>query len=1066
MVQLPLTYPELFLAKKITPPRGVLFHGPPGTGKTLMARALAASCSTETRKVTFYMRKGADCLSKWVGEAERQLRLLFEEAKNNQPSIIFFDEIDGKTSLIHFIQYEVNSSSKQDQIHASIVSTMLALMDGMDGRGQVVVIGATNRPDAVDPALRRPGRFDREFYFPLPSVDARKSILDIHTRGWSPALPEALKEGLALQTKGYGGADLRSLCTEAALNAVQRTYPQIYMTSDKLALDPTSIHVTARDFMLAMKKVVPSSQRSSSSGTDPLPPFVEPLLIGPLEQLKKCMEGILPERKRLTVLEEAMYEDDQDSDGGFSRENMMQDFDQARVFRPRMLIHGASGMGQQYLAAALLNYFEKLHVQAFDLATLVGDSARSVETAIVQLFVEVKRHKPSIVFIPDVDTWYSSIGQQGLITFKSLLRSIPANDPVLVLGVTNSDLEDLDPTLLHDLFGFSKRDRFRIPMPNEEARRKYFDRLISYIQKAPTEFPPDPSTRRKRELPVLPVVPPPPPRAMTKEERKAQEAKDKQIKNWLKMRLFYAIDTVRSKLRRFKKPILEYEVIKHLFEEPEAISDLTAQGPAANYQLLLPKDIHSPPKVIDTTTGKSFYNMDMDVIEERVSNGYYCSAKQFLRDVEYIRDDWMELGHKEHRMKANELLTHLEVIATDIEGMDQAMAAQCAELWARERKKMEERAEKAERQKRAEGEARLEAEKTRASLDRQSLPAEHQIQDGSDKPQEKQTTPTHTAGNGGDVGITVSASAVISTTFPPSNGVGGYSHISSSMEVQASQVSQNDDLTNTGTGASSRQGSPAALHSPPSQHTQSSEHASAFQTAISSIPANPSQPLAAATAADGIPQMTSQPGAALGVTPVTGFSAIMNYASTTTSGKRTSDGTAGLNSQPFSNPYSNSNGTPRPMNPPLFHNFGGISTGDSQLPDTQGTPLLLLSIISSDSAPSQTSTAPHSQPSSQPHLHNPPHPAPPFFALPPLQTTKTCDPALLANLHNRLVTETGRYTVEQLEQVSSACMSKVWEMRVCWNRNEIIREVGEVFEEVDSDVREGGGVGDGSFGSA
>jgi len=428
---------------------------------------------------------------------------------------------------------------------------------------------------------------------------------------------------------------------------------------------------------------------------------------------------------------------------------------------------------------------------------------------------------------------------------------------------------------------------------------------------------------------------------MTKEERKAQEAKDKQIKNWLKMRLFYAIDTVRSKLRRFKKPILEYEVIKHLFEEPEAAPELATQGPASNYQLLLPKDIHSPPKVIDTATGKSFYNMDMDVIEERVSNGYYCSAKQFLRDVEYIRDDWMELGNKEHRMKANELLTHLEVIATDIEGMDQPMATQCAELWSRERKKMEERAGKAERQKRAEGEARLEAEKTRASLDRQSPSVERRIQGGSDKSQERQATPTETAGNVRDISVNVTASAVISTAYPPSNGVGGYSHISSSMEVQASQISQNDDLTNNGTGASSRQGSPAALHSPPVQHTQSSEHASAFQTAISSIPANFSQSLAAA--ADGIPQMTSQPGAAVGVTPVTDISAIMNYASTTTSGKRTSDGTAGLNSQPFSNPYSNSNGTPRPMNPPLFRDFGAVSTGDSQLPDTQGSYTLPLS---------------------------------------------------------------------------------------------------------------------------
>lgn len=159
------------------------------------------------------MRKGADCLSKWVGEAERQLRLLFEEARNSQPSIIFFDEIDGLAPV---------RSSKQDQIHASIVSTLLALMDGMDGRGQVVVIGATNRPDAVDSALRRPGRFDREFYFGLPGLDARDKILSIMTRkweGWGGSEEDQTEEkqrevkervrGLAKLTKGYGGADLR-----------------------------------------------------------------------------------------------------------------------------------------------------------------------------------------------------------------------------------------------------------------------------------------------------------------------------------------------------------------------------------------------------------------------------------------------------------------------------------------------------------------------------------------------------------------------------------------------------------------------------------------------------------------------------------------------------------------------------------------------------------------------------------------------------------------------------------------------------------------------------------------
>ena len=155
------------------------------------------------RSPAFFMRKGADVLSKWVGEAERQLRLLFEEARNCQPSIIFFDEIDGLAPV---------RSSKQDQIHASIVSTLLALMDGMDGRGQVVVIGATNRPDAVDPALRRPGRFDREFYFPLPGLEARQKILGIMTMKWDGWDGERSAEnvaGLAKMTKGYGGADLR-----------------------------------------------------------------------------------------------------------------------------------------------------------------------------------------------------------------------------------------------------------------------------------------------------------------------------------------------------------------------------------------------------------------------------------------------------------------------------------------------------------------------------------------------------------------------------------------------------------------------------------------------------------------------------------------------------------------------------------------------------------------------------------------------------------------------------------------------------------------------------------------
>jgi ATPase family AAA domain-containing protein 2 len=362
MVTLPLLYPELFLRFKVTPPRGVLFHGPPGTGKTLLARALANSVGVGGRKITFYMRKGADALSKWVGEAEKQLRLLFEEARRTQPSIIFFDEIDGLAPV---------RSSKQEQIHASIVSTLLALMDGMDGRGQVIVIGATNRPDNIDPALRRPGRFDREFYFPLPDLEGRQSILDIHTKDWG--LSSEFKKTLAENTKGYGGADLRALCTEAALNAIQRTYPQIYSAKDKLVVDPMRIDIHAADFMISMKRMVPSSERSASSGAAPLPKSVEPLLRRQFAAIIEILEETLPRRKKVTALEEAMFEVSEDDDQGFGRENMNQEFERLRIFRPRLLIGGAPGMGHGYITGAVLHHLEGVHVQNFDLPSLLAD---------------------------------------------------------------------------------------------------------------------------------------------------------------------------------------------------------------------------------------------------------------------------------------------------------------------------------------------------------------------------------------------------------------------------------------------------------------------------------------------------------------------------------------------------------------------------------------------------------------------------------------------------------------------------------------------------------------------
>lgn len=200
---------------------------------------------------------------------------------------------------------------------------MLALMDGMDGRGQVIVIGATNRPDTVDSALRRPGRFDREFYFPLPDVKARRAIIDIHTAGWEPPLKLEFKDQLASLTNGYGGADLRALCTEAALNAVQGTYPQIYQSTDKLLIDPKTIKVLAKDFMISVNKMIPSSQRATASNAAPLDSRVEPLLRDALKAVSERLDEVLPQIRKLSALEEAEY-DDRDDVAGFERELMQQ----------------------------------------------------------------------------------------------------------------------------------------------------------------------------------------------------------------------------------------------------------------------------------------------------------------------------------------------------------------------------------------------------------------------------------------------------------------------------------------------------------------------------------------------------------------------------------------------------------------------------------------------------------------------------------------------------------------------------------------------------------------------
>ena len=577
---------------------------------------------------------------------------------------------------------------------------------------------------------------------------------------------------------------------------------------------------------------------------------------------------------------------------------------------------------------------------------------------------------------------------------------------------------------------------------------------MSHIRKSPDDFPPDPATRKKRELEVLPVVAPPPPRPPTKAERKAQDMKDRQIKNWLKMRLANLMELVKTKYRRFKKPALEYDQIKHLLE-PSGDNDLVTPDipqPGAEshrFQLVQPDDIHAPPKFLDTLTHKTYYNIDVEVIEERFSNGHYCTPKQFLQDLEYIKEDTITVGDKDRKMKVNEMLTFAEIFIADVE-MDTTFLVLCDELYQREKQKLEELAEKIERKKKAaEGTTEAEADKEAESVDRQE-------RESPSKQVEREST----------------------------------------APVAAGSVSTSNGVKEPGASPGEQPRAAIGAHSPPSngRQTQSSEHPSAFQTPFSRLQSNYSlesagRPGGATSGESQVPQMTSQHGASLGVTPVGNLSGVLNYASTTTSGKRTSDGT-GVNSQPFSNPYSNSNGTSslqsRLMNPPAF-NWGAISTGDSQLPDTQGMSspaeytmdsnrFPVVPSSSEGSGHQSSQSLPPSQPLqyySQPSQGSQPFPLPPppphiersygpFFQLLPNVPSKILDEELLGAIQHRLCEETSGYSVEQLEQVNSAMMARVWQMRTNWNRTEVAKAVIEVFEEVESEVREIQGVMDAS----
>ncbi|KAK9862443.1 hypothetical protein WJX84_000192, partial [Apatococcus fuscideae] len=470
MVFLPLVYPELFERFHIQPPRGVLFYGPPGTGKTLVARALAASASQAGRKAR---------------------------------------------------------SSKTDQLHNSIVSTLLALMDGLDHRGQIVIIGATNRIDSLDPALRRPGRFDRELAFPLPNQTARSTILSIHTRLWSDQLSQDVLEELAAKTVGYCGADLKGLCTEASMRALRRAYPQIYDSNDKLLVDASSVHVERRDFMAAFAAITPASHRSAATHARPLPKLVEPLLKQNLASILQHLEGSFPPAAACQVQSQGegrtdtlqagrqhgcqlMLLDSDEEDVAGQERSMLALAEQQQ--QPRVLLCGPVGAGQAYLGPALLHALEGLPVHALGLPSLLADAnSRSPEEALVHAFMEACRGAPSILYLPHLQAWWETAHAALRATLWMLLAGLAPDLPLLLLTTADVGLQDMDPEALQLFQNSTGAVAQELEPPDAKERRAFFAEICAALAAKPVP-------RQKR------AAKPPPPQLPRAPEAVAAEA--------------------------------------------------------------------------------------------------------------------------------------------------------------------------------------------------------------------------------------------------------------------------------------------------------------------------------------------------------------------------------------------------------------------------------------------------------------------------------------------------------------------------------------------------------------
>ncbi|MSV26216.1 MAG: AAA family ATPase [Nitrosarchaeum sp.] len=411
IVELPLKHPELFVRLGVEPHSGILLYGPPGCGKTLIAKVLASESEAHMFSIS-----GPEIMNKYYGETESKLREIFKEAKDNSPSIIFIDEIDAIAP---------KREEAYGDVEKRVVAQLLSLMDGLNDRGNVIVLGATNRPESIDPALRRPGRFDREFEISVPNEEGRLEILIIHTRGMPLASDVDLKD-MVSELHGYTGADIKSLCREAALKAIRRYLPEIDLETEKIPASLLeSMEIKLIDFYDAMHDVIPTTMREF---------YVErPKVwwedVGGLEDIKKSLSDNL-----IVAMKEPAK------------------FTKMGIKPPKgALIYGPPGCGKTLIARALATETgaNMILVKGPEiLSKWIGES----EKAIREIFRKAKTSSPCVVIFDELDSlakYKTGDGGVGETVLSQILTEIEdgASSRVVVIGITNRP-DILDNSLL------------------------------------------------------------------------------------------------------------------------------------------------------------------------------------------------------------------------------------------------------------------------------------------------------------------------------------------------------------------------------------------------------------------------------------------------------------------------------------------------------------------------------------------------------------------------------------------------------------------------------------------